>query len=112
MRATYPLYITEQSPTQIRGFLTTAYMLSVTCSPFEQWLLIRNSWYVSAQIFAPLALRQLAITDPYDFNDPIYTQWGMLATLLIIIVFLPESPCEPNDTGSHHLKLTKYGVAG
>jgi SP family general alpha glucoside:H+ symporter-like MFS transporter len=27
MQATYPLYIAEHSPTQIRGFLTTSYML-------------------------------------------------------------------------------------
>lgn len=27
MQATYPLYISEQSPTQIRGFLTASYML-------------------------------------------------------------------------------------
>ncbi|KAI0378574.1 general substrate transporter [Hypomontagnella monticulosa] len=76
MQATYPLYISEQSPTQIRGFLTTSYMF----------------WYVGAQIFAPLALRQLAISDPYDFKVPIYTQWGMLGVLLLINFFLPESP--------------------
>lgn len=29
MQATYPVYISEQSPTQIRGFLTTSYMLYV-----------------------------------------------------------------------------------
>ena len=27
MQATYPVYISETSPTQIRGFLTTSYML-------------------------------------------------------------------------------------
>ncbi|KAI1392408.1 general substrate transporter [Hypoxylon trugodes] len=76
MQATYPLYISEQSPTQIRGFLTASYMF----------------WYVGAQIFAPLALRQLAITDPYDFKITIYTQWGMLAALLLINIYIPESP--------------------
>ncbi|EMR68330.1 putative sugar transporter protein [Eutypa lata UCREL1] len=76
MQATYPLYISEQSPTQIRGFLTASYMF----------------WYVAAQIFAPLALRQLAITDPYDFKIAIYTQWGMLGALLLINIFIPESP--------------------
>lgn len=53
-----------------------------------------RSWYVLAQIFAPLSLRQLAMTNPYDFKIPIYTQWGMLGVLLIINIFLPESPCE------------------
>lgn len=27
MQATYPVYISELSPTQIRGFLTSSYML-------------------------------------------------------------------------------------
>ncbi|KAI1629082.1 general substrate transporter, partial [Exophiala viscosa] len=76
MQATYPMYIAEQSPTPIRGLLTTSYMI----------------WYVIAQIFAPLALRQLSISDPYNFKIPIYTQWSMLGVLLIINVFLPESP--------------------
>ena len=51
-----------------------------------------HSWYVTAQIFAPLALRQLSEHNPYDFKTAIYTQWGMLGILLIINVFLPESP--------------------
>lgn len=53
------------------------------------------SWYVLSQIFAPLALQQLALTDPLDFRTPILTQWGMLGGMLLINVFLlPESPCE------------------
>ncbi|KAM6527150.1 hypothetical protein FSOLCH5_003223 [Fusarium solani] len=77
MQATYPVYISENAPTQIRGFLTTSYML----------------WYVCSQIFAPLALRQLAFTDPYNFQIPIRTQWGMLGGMLLINLFcLPESP--------------------
>ncbi|CAK7229980.1 hypothetical protein SBRCBS47491_007431 [Sporothrix bragantina] len=76
MQATYPVYIAEHSPTQTRGLLTTFYMF----------------WYVTAQIFAPLALRQLAASNPYDFKTAVYTQWGMLGVLLIINIFLPESP--------------------
>ncbi|KAJ3469383.1 hypothetical protein MRS44_003448 [Fusarium solani] len=77
MQSTYPVYISENAPTQIRGFLTTSYML----------------WYVCSQIFAPLALRQLAFTDPYNFQIPIRTQWGMLGGMLLINLFcLPESP--------------------
>lgn len=50
-------------------------------------------WYVTAQIFAPLALRQLSYSDPYDFKTAVYTQWGMLGVLLLINIFLlPESP--------------------
>ncbi|RSH95581.1 hypothetical protein EHS25_000673 [Saitozyma podzolica] len=101
MQATYPLYIAEHSPTQIRGFLTTSYMF----------------WYVAAQIFAPLALRQLAITSPYDFKIPIYTQWGMLGVLLVINVFLPESPWwlvqrGKIDEAEKVLAMTHKGVSG
>ncbi|KAI1863169.1 uncharacterized protein JN550_009905 [Neoarthrinium moseri] len=76
MQATYPVYISEQSPTQIRGLLTTSYMF----------------WYVVAQIFGPLALQQLHIRDPYNYKIPIYTQWSMLGVMLIINLFVPESP--------------------
>ena len=54
-----------------------------------------RSWYVLSEIFAPLALRQLAIQDPFEFRIPILTQWGMLGGMLLINIFiLPESPCE------------------
>lgn len=32
------------------------------------------SWFVVGQIFASVALKQLAAVDPYDFRVPIYTQ--------------------------------------
>lgn len=47
-----------------------------------------------SHIFSPLALRELSYTDPYNFKAPIYTQWGMLAVMLAINLFVPESPCE------------------
>lgn len=54
---------------------------------------MENSWYVCSQIFAPLALQQLALRDPYNFKIPILTQWGMLGGMLLInILVLPESP--------------------
>ncbi len=75
------------------------------------------SWYVAAQIFAPLALRQLAISQPYHFKIPIYTQWGMLGVLLIINVLLPESPWWLVQTGKidkaeEVLEKTHKGVPG
>ncbi|KAH8896271.1 general substrate transporter [Thozetella sp. PMI_491] len=76
MQATYPVYISELSPTQIRGGLTTAYQF----------------WNVLSHIFSPLALRELSYSDPYNFKAPIYTQWGMLAVMLAINLFVPESP--------------------
>ncbi|EEU46206.1 uncharacterized protein NECHADRAFT_79489 [Fusarium vanettenii 77-13-4] len=104
MQATYPVYISENAPTQIRGFLTTSYML----------------WYVCSQIFAPLALRQLAFTDPYNFQIPIRTQWGMLGGMLLINLFcLPESPSSGwlvqrgmFDKAEKVLAKTHKGVAG
>ncbi|KAH8743739.1 general substrate transporter [Diaporthe sp. PMI_573] len=102
MQATYPVYISENAPTQIRGFLTTSYMF----------------WYVCSQIFAPLALRQLAFIDPYNFKIPIYTQWGMLGGMLLINTFLlPESPwwlVQKNklDEAEKVLAKTHKGVPG
>lgn len=76
MQATYPVYISELSPTQIRAGLTTAYQF----------------WNVLSHIFSPLALRQLSYTDPYNWKTAIYTQWGMLVVMLGINLFVPESP--------------------
>ncbi|KAF5007945.1 hypothetical protein FDECE_5757 [Fusarium decemcellulare] len=102
MQATYPVYISENSPTQIRGLLTTSYMF----------------WYVCSQIFAPLALRQLAFKDPYNFKIPILTQWGMLGGMLVInLFFLPESPWWLVQKGMFNkaetvLARTRKGVPG
>ncbi|KIA75552.1 hypothetical protein HK57_00692 [Aspergillus ustus] len=76
LQSTMPLYLSEISPTQLRGFLINAY----------------SFWFVIGQLFASVALNRLNATDPYDFRTPIYTQWAMVGIAGIIFVFIPESP--------------------
>lgn len=76
LQSTLPLYLSEISPTQLRGFFINAYTF----------------WFVLGQLFASVALREMKATDPYDFRTPIYTQWAMIGVILIIFVLLPESP--------------------
>ncbi|KAK6077039.1 MFS alpha-glucoside [Seiridium cupressi] len=76
LQSTMPLYLSEISPTQLRGFYINAY----------------SFWFVIGQLFASVALDRLSASDPYDFRVPIYTQWAMIGGIGIIFVFLPESP--------------------
>ncbi|KAJ4328834.1 hypothetical protein N0V84_000621 [Fusarium piperis] len=76
LQSTMPLYLSEISPTQLRGFFINAYTF----------------WFVLGQLFASVALNRLNASNPYDFRDAIYTQWGMIGLILIIFLFLPESP--------------------
>ncbi|KAL2823213.1 general substrate transporter [Aspergillus cavernicola] len=76
LQSTMPLYLSEVSPTQLRGFLINAY----------------SFWFVIGQLFASVALNRLNASDPYNFRTPIYTQWVMVGIAGIIFVFLPESP--------------------
>ncbi|KAL3466115.1 general substrate transporter [Aspergillus heterothallicus] len=76
LQSTMPLYLSEISPTQLRGFLINAY----------------SFWFVIGQLFASVALNRLNATDPYNFRTPIYTQWAMVGVAGIIFVLIPESP--------------------
>ncbi|KAK8869487.1 hypothetical protein IAR55_000052 [Kwoniella newhampshirensis] len=76
LQATMPVYLSEISPTQLRGFLINAYTF----------------WFCIGQLFASVALNRLNGNDPMDFRTAIYTQWGMIGVMSIIFVFLPESP--------------------
>ncbi|KAL4865321.1 hypothetical protein BDV12DRAFT_211105 [Aspergillus spectabilis] len=76
LQCTCPLYLSELSPTQLRGFLINAY----------------SFWFVIGQLFASVALNRLNATDPYDFRTPIYSQWVMVGLAGIIFVLIPESP--------------------
>ncbi|KAH7339191.1 general substrate transporter [Pyrenochaeta sp. MPI-SDFR-AT-0127] len=76
LQCTLPLYLSEISPTQLRGFFINAYTF----------------WFVLGQLFASVALNRLHLIDPYNFRTPIYTQWAMIGVAGIIFVLLPESP--------------------
>ncbi|KAH8691383.1 hexose transporter [Talaromyces proteolyticus] len=76
LQSTMPLYLSEIAPTQLRGFFINAYSL----------------WFVVGQLFASVALNRLNASSPYDFRTPIYTQWAMIGVIIIIFVFIPETP--------------------
>lgn len=76
MQGTLPMYISEHSPTPIRGVLINAY----------------SFWFIVGQLLAPTALLRLNQTHPLEWRVAVYTQWGMIGLMGIIFVFLPESP--------------------
>ncbi|KAF5247604.1 hypothetical protein FANTH_6355 [Fusarium anthophilum] len=76
LQSTMPLYLSEISPTQLRGFFINAY----------------SFWFVLGQLFASVALKELKANDPLDFRTPIYTQWAMIGCILVAFLLIPESP--------------------
>ncbi|KAM0550681.1 hypothetical protein ACHAPJ_008745 [Fusarium lateritium] len=76
LQSTMPLYLSEISPTQLRGFFINAY----------------SFWFVLGQLFASVALNRLKASDPLDFRTPIYTQWAMIGCILVAFLVIPESP--------------------
>ncbi|KAG8631596.1 hypothetical protein KVT40_000736 [Elsinoe batatas] len=76
LQSTMPVYLSEISPTQVRGMLINAY----------------SFWFIVGQLAGAIALNRLHATDPLDFRTPIYTQWAMIGVMLIIFLLLPESP--------------------
>ncbi|CAK7233720.1 hypothetical protein SCUCBS95973_008691 [Sporothrix curviconia] len=75
LQSTMPLYLSEITPTQLRGFYINAY----------------SFWFVIGQLFASVALNSMNKTDPYNFRTPIYTQWAMIGVIGIVFAFLPET---------------------
>ncbi|KAL4988646.1 general substrate transporter [Aspergillus falconensis] len=101
LQSTMPLYISEISPTQLRGFLINAY----------------SFWFVIGQLFASVALNRLNASDPYNFRTPIYTQWAMVGLAGIVFVLLPESPWwlvgkDRHEKASKVLRLCNGNVQG
>ncbi|TYJ54173.1 hypothetical protein B9479_005184 [Cryptococcus floricola] len=76
LQATLPVYLSEISPTQVRGFFINAY----------------SFWFCLGQLFASVALNELKAMDPYNYKIAIYSQWPMIAIMGVIFVLLPESP--------------------
>lgn len=76
MQSTLPTYIAEVAPIRIRGALLMCYSL----------------WWTIGVFCAHLSLNQLNKRHPDNWLTPIYTQWAQIGLMLIIYVFLPESP--------------------
>ncbi|KAL5334203.1 general substrate transporter [Aspergillus crustosus] len=76
LQSTIPTYISEVAPIRIRGALLMCYSL----------------WFITGQFFAPVALQVLNTSDPINYLTPVYTQWSQIGLMLIIYLFVPESP--------------------
>ncbi|WYZ43705.1 hypothetical protein EsH8_VII_000141 [Colletotrichum jinshuiense] len=76
LQSTLPIYIAEVAPVRIRGGLLMCY----------------SFWWTVGTFFAHVALQNLNRNDPYNYLNPIYTQWAQIGLMLLIYIFLPESP--------------------
>ena len=79
------LYMSEISPTRIRGFLITSCFI----------------WYGVGQLFASIALKVLNDRQPLNYLDAIYTEWAMVGLLLAVYAYIPESPFWCAHHGRH-----------
>ncbi|KAJ0314220.1 hypothetical protein Brms1b_007094 [Colletotrichum noveboracense] len=76
LQSTLPIYIAEVAPVRIRGGLLMCY----------------SFWWTVGTFCAHVALQSLNKKDAYNYLKPIYTQWAQIGLMLLIFVFLPESP--------------------
>ncbi|SCO76681.1 probable maltose permease (MalP) [Fusarium oxysporum] len=76
LQATLLGYITEVSPTRVRGGM----------------LMLYSFWWTLGSFCTHVALLRLNKTDPFNWLTPVYTQWGHIGVMAIIYVLLPESP--------------------
>ncbi|KAH7129952.1 general substrate transporter [Dactylonectria estremocensis] len=76
LQSTVPTYISEVAPIRIRGALLMCYSL----------------WWLIGQFFAPVALQVMSVTRPDNYLIPVYTQWSQIGLMIIIYLFVPESP--------------------
>ena len=76
MQSTLPTYIAEVAPVRIRGGLLMLYSL----------------WWTIGSFFAYIAMQTMNKQHPTEYLTPIYTQWAQIGIMIIIYVFLPESP--------------------
>ncbi|QGI71293.1 hypothetical protein CEK26_003630 [Fusarium fujikuroi] len=76
LQATLLGYITEVSPTRVRGGM----------------LMLYSFWWTLGSFCTHVALQRLNKTDPFNWLTPVYTQWGHIGVMAVIYVLLPESP--------------------
>lgn len=76
MQSVLPTYIAEVAPVRIRGAL----------------LMMYSFWWTLGTFFAYIAMQTLNKHHPNIYLVSIYTQWAQIGLMLIIYLFLPESP--------------------
>ncbi|KAL3294218.1 hexose transporter [Colletotrichum asianum] len=92
LQSTLPIYIAEVVPVRIRGGLLMCY----------------SFWWTVGTFCAHVALQSLNKADAYNYLKPIYTQWAQIGLMLLIFVFLPESPAWCVTSG--HEERAKKGL--
>ncbi|KAM0428519.1 hypothetical protein ACHAPT_006879 [Fusarium lateritium] len=85
MQVTIPMYITETSPTRIRGMALMSY----------------NLWWTVGTFFAYVAMEALSVSHSTSWLIPVYTQWAHIGLMAIIFLVLPESPAWAVASGHH-----------
>ncbi|KFY81283.1 hypothetical protein V500_11544 [Pseudogymnoascus sp. VKM F-4518 (FW-2643)] len=101
-QATLPVYVTEWSPVNIRGANILAYGL----------------WNNVGKFFAPPALYIVQQSNNVtNYKVPILTQWGFLAVMLPIFLWLPETPYyyakrDEDEKGKATLRRVNGNVEG
>lgn len=101
MQTTLPTYISEIAPVRIRGGLLMLYSL----------------WWTVGTFFAYIAMQTMNKQHPDNYLTPVYTQWAQIGLMIIIYVFLPESPAWCVTRGYHKraktaLRQLNKGVQG
>ncbi|KAB5546910.1 sugar transporter [Coniochaeta sp. 2T2.1] len=76
IQATLPIYVTEWSPTNIRGAMVLCYGL----------------WNRIGSFLSPLVLTLVQAAEPLNYKVPILTQWGFVGIMLPIFLYIPETP--------------------
>jgi MFS family permease len=76
LQSTLPVYLSECAPTRTRGGLLMCY----------------SPWWSIGSFFAYIVLNVMAKERPLNWLAPVYTQWVQIGIMIIIYVFLPESP--------------------
>ncbi|KAM0547260.1 hypothetical protein ACHAPJ_010522 [Fusarium lateritium] len=76
LQSTLPVYITEWSPSNIRGAMVLTY----------------GVWNTLGKFLAPLILLVCEKQDPFNYKTPILTQWVFLGIMLPVFLWLPETP--------------------
>lgn len=99
LQFTIPSYISEVAPVRIRGSLLMCYSL----------------WWTAGSFFAYIALQTMARREPENWLKPVLTQWAQVGLMLIIYIFLPESPAwcvteGKTERGKKALRQLNHGV--
>ena len=87
MQATLTVYINKLAPTQIRGLLIVALKL----------------WNGIGGLISSIVYTVLAKNRPYSWLPMAYSQYGTTAILFLVLVWMPESPCEPSSVADELL---------